>query len=103
MAYEVLFIRIAANAKFNIGQLAATAGVDELVKQGWLNPTSYLHRHVSGDWGDVDNSHRQLNDAALASGEGRLFSAYEVTRDVTLWIITEADRSVTTMLLPSEY
>ena len=43
------------------------------------------------------------NDAALKSGEDRLFSSYQVTRDLKLWIITEWDRSVTTLLLPSEY
>ncbi len=103
MAYEVLFISIAANAKFKIGQLAATAGVDALVKQGRLDPTSYLRRHVSGDWGDVDEAERQQNDAALASGDSRLFSVYRIAPDLNLWIITEWDRSVTTMLLPGEY
>ena len=47
--------------------------------------------------------HRQLIPAALKSGEDRLFSSYQVTRDLKLWIITEWDRSVTTLLLPSEY
>ncbi len=80
-----------------------TAGVDELVRQGRLNPTPYLRRHLHGEWGDLDDSDRRQNDAALQSGEDRLFSSYQVTRDLKLWIITEWDRSVTTLLLPSEY
>jgi hypothetical protein len=80
-----------------------TAGVDELVRQGQLNPSSYLRRHISGDWGDLDDCDRRQNDAALLSGEDRLFSSYQVAPDLKLWIITEWDRSVTTLLLPSEY
>ena len=80
-----------------------TAGVDELVRQGRLNPTPYLRRHLHGDWGDLSDEDRRLNDAALKSGEDRLFSSYQVTPDLKLWIITEWDRSVTTLLLPSEY
>src|SRR3546814_2412325 len=79
-----------------------TAGVDELVRQGRLNPSPYLRRHLHGDWGDLDDSDRRQNDAALQSGEDRLFSSYQVTRDLKLWIITEWDRSLTTLLLPSE-
>ena len=103
MAYDVQFISILSKARFATGHLVATIGVDTLVKQGRLNPTSYLRRHVSGDWGDVDEAERQQNDAALISGEGRLFSVYRIAPDLNLWIITEADRSVTTMLLPGEY
>lgn len=63
----------------------------------------YLRRHLHGDWGDLCDGDWQLNDAALTSGEDRLFSSYQVTPDLKLWIITEWDRSVTTLLLPSEY
>lgn len=83
--------------------MVITAGVDELVRQGRLNPTPYLYRHLHGDWGDLSDNDRRQNDAALKSGEDRLFSSYQVTRDLKLWIITEWDRSVTTLLLPSEY
>ena len=79
------------------------SGVDGLVRQGRLNPTPYLRRHLHGEWGDLSDSDRRQNDAALKSGEDRLFSSYQVTRDLKLWIITEWDRSVTTLLLPSEY
>ena len=79
------------------------AGVDDLVRQGRLNPAPFLRRHLHGDWGDLSDGDRQLNDAALKSGEDRLFSSYQVTPNLKLWIITEWDRSVTTLLLPSEY
>ena len=103
MAHEALFISIVTQSRLPTGQLVMTAGVDELVRQGQLNPSQYLHRHLSGDWGDLCDDDRRQNDAALASSEDRLFSSYQVTSDLTLWIITEWDRSVTTLLLPSEY
>ena len=62
----------------------------------------FLRRHVVADWGDVSAEDWKANDDALANGE-RLFSAYVVTRGARLWIITEADRSSTTVLLPDEY
>ncbi|ERX26981.1 hypothetical protein Q011_06300 [Pseudomonas aeruginosa 6077] len=101
MALAVL--NLASHARFSPGQVVMTASVDELVRQGRLNPTPYLRRHLHGDWGDLDDSDWRQNDAALKSGEDRLFSSYQVTRDLKLWIITEWDRSVTTLLLPSEY
>ena len=96
-------INLASQAHFPPGQLVMTSGVDDLVRQGRLNPAPFLRRHLDGDWGDLSDDDRQLNDAALKSGEDRLFSSYQVTRDLKLWIITEWDRSVTTLLLPSEY
>jgi hypothetical protein len=61
-----------------------------------------LQRHESGDWGDLSDEDATQNDAALCRGGGRLFSAYG-TGDRKFWIITEADRSVTTVLLPGDY
>ncbi len=103
MTTEAVFISLIPNMRFSPGQLILTAGVDELVQQGRLNPSMYLRRHLGGDWGDLVEDDRQLNDAALASGQDRLFSSYQVLPDLKLWIITEWDRSVTTLLLPSEY
>lgn len=60
-----------------------------------------LRRHASGDWGDLDPSDAAQNDEALVAG-GRLFSAYGAG-DGRFWVITEADRSVTTVLLPEDY
>ena len=101
MALAVL--NLASQARFSPGQVVMTAGVDELVRQGRLNPTPYLRRHLHGDWGDLCDDDWQLNDAALKSGEDRLFSSYQMGGDLKIWIITEWDRSVTTLLLPSEY
>lgn len=93
----------ASQTRFAPGQIVMTIGVDALVRQGQLNPAPYLRRHLGGDWGDLDESDRRQNDAALRSGEDRLFSSYQVAPDLKLWMITEWDRSVTTLLLPSEY
>ena len=69
--------------------------------------TNIIARHVSGDWGKVAEGDEGLNDKALETGD-RLLSVYKVTDEkskqpVTLWVITEADRSATTVLLPEEY
>ncbi|EER62141.1 conserved hypothetical protein [Acidovorax delafieldii 2AN] len=101
MAFAVLILP--AQARFASGQVVMTIGVDALIEEGRLDPAPYLYRHLSGDWGDLDDSDRRLNDAALQSGGDRLFSSYQVTPDLKLWIITEWDRSVTTLLLPDEY
>ncbi len=103
MAPQVLFVSVTSKPLFSRGQLVLTAGVADLVQQGRLNPSAYLRRHLSGDWGDLSEEDRKQNDAALKTGEARLFSSYQVAPDLKLWIITEWDRSVTTLLLPSEY
>ncbi|MDY7815207.1 hypothetical protein U0F71_05665 [Burkholderia pseudomallei] len=87
---------------FPPGRVVMTVGVDELIKTGRLNPYPYLFCHLRGDWGDLCDEDRRRNDAAVNSGE-RLFSEYKVSPSLTLWIITEADRSATTVLLPDEY
>lgn len=92
-----------AQPRFPTGVVVMTPGVEDLALQGRFNPATYLHRHLNADWGDLDESDRRLNDAALASGQDRLFSSYQVAPDLKLWIITEWDHSVTTLLLPSEY
>jgi hypothetical protein len=63
---------------------------------------SLVARHASGDWGDIDEHLGQLNDQALTTG-GLLHSIYLLDPDSELWIITEADRSATTLLLPDDY
>lgn len=62
----------------------------------------YLARHLSGDWGDMTEYDKKLNDEALATGQDRIFSSYE-TEYGKLWIITEWDRSYTTLLTPDDY
>jgi hypothetical protein len=61
-----------------------------------------LKRHHTGDWGDLCAEDKEANEIALQYG-GRLFSAYHDRKKVKFWIITEADRSATTVLLPSDY
>jgi hypothetical protein len=61
-----------------------------------------LRRHLSGDWGDLDLEDKAANDNALADGS-RLLSAYHAADGTKFWIITEADRSATTVLLPEDY
>ena len=65
----------------------------------------YLLRHLKGDWGDLAEEDKSENDLAVKAGDLRIFSAYETNiEDVgKIWIITEADRSATTILLPSDY
>jgi len=102
MAHEAHLISVVSHSRFPTGQLIVTAGVDALIRHGRLKPSAYLARHLSGDWGDLCDEDRNLNDAALKSGD-RLLSSYQVAPDLKLWIITEWDRSVTTLLLPEEY
>jgi hypothetical protein len=61
-----------------------------------------LRRHARGDWGEVGVEDQRANDRAVQDG-GRLLSAYSTKTNVKFWIITEADRSATTVLLPEEY
>lgn len=89
-------------ATFPLGQLVATPGALEALAESGQSPVVFLARHVSGNWGLVDEEDWRLNDEALRDG-ARLLSAYETERGVRLWIITEADRSATTILLPDEY
>ena len=88
---------------FSLGQVVvATHGAVGLLEQHGKTPTEFLARHHCGDWGDaLCDEDKQLNDDALKNGS-RLFSAYMVGSS-KLWIISEADRSSTTLLLPSEY
>ncbi len=87
-------------AKFPLGQIVSTPNA--------LNSLTYdeilsgLLRHVTGDWGEMDAEDRQANDTALADGS-RLLSAYHSSAGRKFWIITEADRSATTVLLPEDY
>lgn len=89
-----------AGSTFPLGRILATPGAVEAVPQAEL--LAAIARHASGDWGDVDEDDRNANDAALRDG-ARLLSAYRTEAGVKFWIITEADRSTTTVLLPEEY
>lgn len=85
-----------------LGKLVMTPGVQSFVEQGF-NPLIYITRHQLGDWGDLCEHDQEVNRQALAHGN-RIMSCYKINHPIaTLWIITEADREVTTLLLPSEY
>jgi tRNA1(Val) A37 N6-methylase TrmN6 len=90
---------------FQLGRLVMTRTVQDLVMSEGFNPYPHLAAHKSGNWGDVSDSDRKANDYALKQGDLRIFSCYDApqTPDGKLWIITEADRSSTTILLPSDY
>ena len=92
----------ATEAKFSMGLVYATPGALEAFEEADESSLTFLMRHVSGDWGDVCEEDRKENEFAL--GEHlRLFSVYHLCDGTKIWIITEADRSVTTILLPDEY
>lgn len=88
--------------RFPLGGIVMTEGIHELVATGRLNPLPWLMRHAQCDWGDLCDADRRLNDQAV-NNKGRLVLSYEVAPQLKVWIITEWDRSLTTMLLPSEY
>lgn len=88
-----------------LGLLGMTPGVAALMRDSIPNATalmSALQRHTAGDWGDVNEHDAAANDAAVAQGS-RVLSAYRMATGEKFWIITEADRTVTTVLLPGEY
>ncbi|MCW5706933.1 hypothetical protein [Shinella sp.] len=89
--------------RFSMGHLVMTRDVAHLIEQGRLDPAPYIARHLKADWGDLSDFDWAANDRALRSGEDRLFSSYEVAPDLRIYIITEWDRSATTLMLPSDY
>lgn len=87
---------------FPLGQVVATPGALAALAAAGQTPWTLLQRHQGGDWGEVPLEDQQENDFSVQQGL-RLLSAYTLTTGVKLWLITEADRSYTTVLLPSEY
>ena len=88
-------------AAFPLGQIVATPGALKLLKEAGEDPLSYLSRHRLGNWGEIDTHDRRQNELSLKHG-WRILGSYSVA-DRCIWIITEADRSMTTILLPEEY
>jgi hypothetical protein len=88
------------SAKFQIGQMVATPNaLSKLTQDDILRG---LQRHQAGDWGDMDEHDRQENELSLKNGF-RLLSVYHAVNGIKFWIITEADRSATTVLMPEDY
>lgn len=94
--------RLAGPVNFPLGQLLMTQGVQAEALSGRLDPQALLRRHARGDWGDICAEDQRENELAVDAGL-RLLSSYRIDASLTVWVITEADRSVTTLLLPSEY
>lgn len=91
---------IAVNPRFNPGRVMITRNAKDVLPHSEVNEA--INRHLCGDWGDVCDSDKRVNEDALKNG-GRLLSVYHTKDDVRFWIITEADYSATTVLLPSDY
>ncbi len=94
-------------AKFQLGQIVATPGALEALAESGQTPDFFLTKHIQGDWGEVCEEDKLLNDQALVDG-GRLLSAYRTLLGKRLWVITEAvddsgNRACTTLLRPEEY
>jgi hypothetical protein len=87
---------------FPLGRVFATPGALESLEQYNESACRLLVRHQHGDWGDVSESDREANDNDVNAG-GRLLSSYKLSPQCKLWVITESDRSATTILLPWEY
>ncbi len=89
-------------ATISLGECLATGGAQEAFERTGEYYTTFLLRHMHGDWGDLDDEDKQRNDQAVRRGT-RLLSAYHLKDGTKIWVITEADRSATTILLPEEY
>lgn len=92
---------------FSLGQVVATPGCLAAFEEAGQQPWEFLARHVRGDWGIVDQHDQEANDLAVQDGS-RILSAYKLSDDTKIWVITEAtddagQRSATTCLLPEEY
>jgi hypothetical protein len=87
---------------FPLGRMAATRAVMAHLDEHGIHAMSYLKRHVSGDWGTVHPDDARANCMAVER-HARILSSYRTAGGLTLWIITEADRSATTLLFPEEY
>lgn len=88
--------------RFNPGRIVATPGALALCEEYGIDLSAHLLRHIAGDWGDLCGSDKRANERALRDGS-RILSAYDLPEGGKLWIITEWDRSATTVLLPDEY
>jgi hypothetical protein len=88
--------------RFGLGQVRATYGALAALAAAGRTPNEFLRRHQTGDWGDLMDEDAQENELALLD-DYRLLSAYDLGNGIRIWLITEWDRSATTLLLPQEY
>jgi hypothetical protein len=92
----------ASEPRFELGRTFITPGAAEALRIAEQTAIEFLHRHMSGDWGDLPDEDVKENELSLEKGY-RLLSRYQTKKGEWFWIITEADRSTTTILLPIEY
>ncbi|OJW13153.1 MAG: hypothetical protein BGO49_20360 [Planctomycetales bacterium 71-10] len=95
------------SVRFETGQIVATPGALEALRQAGQRPLEFLDRHVRGDWGDLDEEDMRLNDEAVEDGS-RVLSSYTLATGDRLWIISEAKgddgrRACSTLLIPDDY
>ena len=94
-------------ALFRPGRSIATAEAVKAMQEAGQDPNELLNRHVSGDWGEISQDVRIENEVSVrrvfTTQRPRIFSAYSLETGIKIWLFTEADRSVTTFLLPEEY
>jgi hypothetical protein len=88
--------------RFPLGEVLITPGALEALSEAGQDAAVFLGRHNSGDWGDLSEEDKRENEFSVDK-ELRIFSAYNTVKDEQIWVITKADRSATTILLPSEY
>ena len=88
--------------RFPLGRVVATPGALSSLEKAEQLPAEFLDRHVNGDWGDVPDADKQENEVSIEQ-RFRILSVYTTSAGDRIWILTEADRSVTTILLSSEY
>jgi hypothetical protein len=87
---------------FDLGQVVGTPGALQALQEAELEPIEILIRHLTGDWGNLDDEDKKENELSVEQGF-RILSAYELETGAKVWVITEWDRSVTTILLPEDY
>src|SRR5262249_23313617 len=88
--------------KLKLGQIVSTPGALAALEESHQNPQEFLERHQSGDWGEVGAEDWKENELSVKKGF-RVLSSYTLSTGKKIWIITEADRSATTLLLPEDY
>lgn len=88
-------------SKFELGKLVITPNAHRLLSKHYLQADMFIAKHIVGDWGDLAEEDKKTNDDALLNN-GQLFSSYRLPDDNMLLVVTEENRSVTTVLLPSD-
>ena len=88
--------------KFSLGRVVATPGALRALAEANQSPFEFIERHQAGDWGELCEEDKKENEFSVRNGF-RILSAYRTRDNVKLWVITEADRSSTCLILPQEY